>query len=94
MHAIAPLSLYSVVIPARDEEESLPSTIADIVSTFEAAHVPHEIVVVDDGSKDDRRHVARPAGTERKISYPRTYAQYRRKWFRPRHYLGPGPQSR
>ena len=48
----APLTLFSVVIPARDEEDSLPSTIADIVTTFTAAHVPHEIVVVDDGSRD------------------------------------------
>jgi dolichol-phosphate mannosyltransferase len=40
------------VIPARDEEESLPSTIEDIVRTFTAENVPHEIVVVDDGSKD------------------------------------------
>ena len=47
-----PLKLYSVVIPARDEEESLPSTIEDIFRTFTAAGVPHEIVVVDDGSKD------------------------------------------
>lgn len=47
-----PLSLYSVVIPARDEEESLPSTIEDIYRTFTEAAVPHEIVVVDDGSKD------------------------------------------
>ncbi|PTX92701.1 glycosyltransferase family 2 protein [Opitutus sp. ER46] len=48
----APLSLYSVIIPARDEEESLPSTIADIVRAFTAADIPHEIVVVDDGSRD------------------------------------------
>ena len=52
MPTIAPLSLYSVVIPARDEEESLPSTIEAIVRTFEAEGVPHEIVVVDDGSRD------------------------------------------
>lgn len=50
--APAPLRLLSVVIPARDEEESLPSTIEDIVTTFNAAGVPHEIVVVDDGSRD------------------------------------------
>lgn len=50
--ASAPLKLLSVVIPARDEEESLPSTLADIVTTFEQAGVPHEIVVVDDGSRD------------------------------------------
>jgi dolichol-phosphate mannosyltransferase len=47
-----PLSLLSVVIPARDEEESLPSTISDLARTLEAAGVPHEIVVVDDGSRD------------------------------------------
>jgi dolichol-phosphate mannosyltransferase len=52
MTAAAPLRLFSVVIPARDEEESLPSTIADIVQTFTTEHIPHEIVVVDDGSKD------------------------------------------
>jgi dolichol-phosphate mannosyltransferase len=48
----ASLSLYSVIIPARDEEESLPSTVADIYAQFTAASIPHEIVVVDDGSKD------------------------------------------
>ncbi|HVS50773.1 MAG TPA: glycosyltransferase family 2 protein [Opitutaceae bacterium] len=48
----APLKLFSVVIPARDEEESLPSTLEDIFRTFTAEGVPHEIVVVDDGSKD------------------------------------------
>jgi dolichol-phosphate mannosyltransferase len=48
----ASLSLFSVVIPARDEEESLPSTIASIHAAFTAASVPHEIVVVDDGSRD------------------------------------------
>lgn len=52
MSAAAPLKLFSVVIPARDEEESLPSTIDSIYGTFVAENVPHEIVVVDDGSKD------------------------------------------
>lgn len=48
----APLKLFSVVIPARDEEESLPSTVEDIVTAFTSAGIPHEIVVVDDGSRD------------------------------------------
>jgi dolichol-phosphate mannosyltransferase len=39
-------------MPARDEEESLPPTIADLVATFSAEGIPHEIVVVDDGSRD------------------------------------------
>ena len=54
-----PLKLYSVVMPARDEEESLPSTIADIFATFTAEGIPHEIVVVDDGSKDRTWEVLR-----------------------------------
>lgn len=48
----APLKLLSVIIPARDEEDSLPGTIEDIVRTFTAENIPHEIVVVDDGSRD------------------------------------------
>jgi dolichol-phosphate mannosyltransferase len=47
-----PLTLLSVVIPARDEEASLPPTIEDLVASLTAAGVPHEIVVVDDGSRD------------------------------------------
>ncbi|MDB6166714.1 MAG: Undecaprenyl-phosphate mannosyltransferase [Lacunisphaera sp.] len=47
-----PLSLYSIIIPARDEQDSLPSTLADIYATFQREGVPHEIVVVDDGSRD------------------------------------------
>ncbi|MSU22399.1 MAG: glycosyltransferase family 2 protein [Opitutus sp.] len=48
----APLALFSVVIPARDEEESLPSTLKNLHAVFLAEEVPHEIVVVDDGSRD------------------------------------------
>ena len=46
------LTLYSVVMPARDEEASLPGTVREIYRTFVQAGVPHEIVVVDDGSRD------------------------------------------
>ncbi len=46
------LSLFSVVIPARDEEASLPPTLRALHAAFRDAGVPHEIVVVDDGSKD------------------------------------------
>jgi dolichol-phosphate mannosyltransferase len=61
-----PLQLFSVVIPARDEEESLPSTIQDIVEAFNASGVPHEIVVVDDGSRDQTWQVLQ----ELKLKFP------------------------
>ena len=46
------LSLLSIVIPARNEEEALPSTISHLHLELELQKVPHEIVVVDDGSTD------------------------------------------
>ena len=46
------LKLFSVVIPARDEEESLPDTVTELHIRFAAEGIPHEIIVVDDGSKD------------------------------------------
>ena len=52
MSSAVPLKCFSVVIPARDEEESLPSTVGNIFEIFRAAGIPHEIVVVDDGSID------------------------------------------
>jgi len=39
-------------MPARDEEASLPETLREIYAVFSAVNVPHEIVVIDDGSKD------------------------------------------
>ena len=49
---LAPLTLYSVVIPAHNEEESLPHTVSAIHQTLVREGIPHEIVVVDDGSSD------------------------------------------
>jgi len=48
----APLTLFSVVIPARDEEASLPPTLRAIHAEFTRAGIAHELIVVDDGSKD------------------------------------------
>jgi len=46
------LRLLSVVIPARDEEEALIPTVRHLNLEFKLQNVPHEIVVVDDGSTD------------------------------------------
>jgi dolichol-phosphate mannosyltransferase len=47
-----PLKLLSVVIPARNEDESLPATIGHLHLELSLNQIPHEIVVVDDGSTD------------------------------------------
>jgi len=53
LHASGPpLTLFSVVIPARDEAESLPATLEHLHLEFNLNQIPHEIVVVDDGSQD------------------------------------------
>lgn len=47
-----PLRLLSVVIPARNEEGCIVSTVEHLHVELRLQQVPHEIVVVDDGSTD------------------------------------------
>ncbi len=65
MSSLPPLSLFSVVIPARDEEESLSETLGVLHARFAEAGIPHEIVVVDDGSKDRTWEVLQELRTTR-----------------------------
>ena len=43
----------SVVIPARDEAGSIGDTVSPLLDTLRAASIPSEIIVVDDGSRDE-----------------------------------------
>ncbi len=47
-----PVQLLSVVIPARDEEGSVGFTVEELHNTLRDRGIPHEIVVVNDGSRD------------------------------------------
>jgi dolichol-phosphate mannosyltransferase len=49
---LEPLKLLSVVIPARNEEGAIRATVEHLHLELELQKVPHEIVVVDDGSTD------------------------------------------
>ena len=49
----APLSLLSVVIPARDEAGCIDTTVEKLYSELRLRGISHEIVVVDDGSTDE-----------------------------------------
>lgn len=46
------LQLLSIVIPARDEEGSIASTLENLHAELSREKILHEIVVVDDGSSD------------------------------------------
>ena len=47
-----PLKLLSVIIPARDEQGCIASTVQHLHLELDLRGVPHEIIVVDDGSTD------------------------------------------
>ena len=74
------LTLYSVIVPARDEEESLPGTIREIHQELSAADIPHEIVIVDDGSKDPDVDLA--PGAESRNPRPFPGSKSRAEWVR------------
>jgi dolichol-phosphate mannosyltransferase len=53
----APLEMLSVVIPARNEEGCIRATVEHLDLELRLSHIPHEIVVVDDGSSDRTRAI-------------------------------------
>lgn len=50
--SVPKLTLLSIVIPARDEEGCIASTVQHLHLELSLNKVPHNILVVDDGSKD------------------------------------------
>ena len=47
-----PLERFSVIVPARNEEEHLGETLRALAQCLEKHDVPYELVPVDDGSTD------------------------------------------
>ena len=58
------LRLLSVVIPARDEEGCIASTVRHLNLELQLHQVPHEIIVVDDGSTDRTWKILRDLQSE------------------------------
>jgi dolichol-phosphate mannosyltransferase len=53
----SPLQLLSVVIPARNEEGCIRATVEHLDLELRLNRIPHEIIVVDDGSTDRTRAI-------------------------------------
>ena len=54
----------SVVIPAHDEAQAIPTTLAGLVAQLEPESLDYELVVVDDGSSDGTGDVVRRAAEQ------------------------------
>ena len=54
--------LLSVILPAYNEEDCILGTIDDVEKALTSAGIPHEIIVVDDGSRDRTAELAQTRG--------------------------------
>jgi dolichol-phosphate mannosyltransferase len=67
----------SVVLPACDEQATLPLLVADVVEALDTAECSFEVIIVDDGSTDDTWRViqsmARSDGRVRGIRFSRNF---------------------
>jgi polyisoprenyl-phosphate glycosyltransferase len=57
----APNVCYSIVVPAYNESESLPTLIADLVWLMDELDGTCEVLIVDDGSSDNTYEIVRSA---------------------------------
>lgn len=45
--------MLSVIVPTYNEATKLTETVKDAIDTLESRHIKYELIIVDDGSKDD-----------------------------------------
>ncbi|TAE57891.1 MAG: glycosyltransferase [Nostocales cyanobacterium] len=58
------IELFSIVIPAYNEEEGITPTIQDISQVLTRENIPYEILVINDNSKDKTEEVLKKISTE------------------------------
>ncbi|MBM9535801.1 glycosyltransferase [Desulfobulbus alkaliphilus] len=61
---------YSIIIPAYNEAEELPATLAAVQRAMAAQNIAGECIVVDNNSSDGTADVARTGGADRVVHEP------------------------
>ncbi len=56
--------VISIIIPAYNEEENVKPTILEIIETLDAEKIPHEIILVNDNSKDKTPDIVKELQTK------------------------------
>jgi len=69
MSAVPPPA-YAIIIPAYNEAEELPATLAAVCRAMAAQDIPGEFIVVDNHSTDDTAAVAKAGGADRVVYEP------------------------
>ena len=57
----APSRSLSIIIPAYNEAENILATLENVTTALEPLDLPHEILVIDDGSKDRTAEIVKAA---------------------------------
>ncbi len=60
-----------VVLPAFNEAENLPGLLEELDQTMHEAHQPYDVIVVDDGSKDNTLEIAQHYSTQMPVTVER-----------------------
>src|SRR4051812_29728723 len=70
---------WSVVVPLHDEADNVAPLVAELRSVLSTLDGPYEVLLVDDGSRDDTRTIAQRASVDwpqcRVVAFRRNHGQ-------------------
>ena len=66
MKGFKPMSKISIIVPCYNEQQSLPLFYKEIKAVFEGIKYDYELLLINDGSKDDTLSVMRDLAKEDK----------------------------